>query len=110
MYPPPVPSTTVTELPPAAALLDVRESQEWLAGHIDGAVHIPLGELPARVGEVPPGGPLVVICRSGNRSARAVAWLNENGFDSLNLIGGMQAWDGEGRPMVSELGTVPFVR
>ena len=61
-----------------AFLLDVREPDEWEAGHIKGALHIPLGDLPARFGELPGEGEVLVICRSGGRSARAVAWLNQN--------------------------------
>lgn len=109
MFPPSVPSVTPEAVPDGAALVDVRELDEWQAGHVDGALHIPLGELTARLGELPEG-ELVVVCRSGGRSARAVAWLNENGFDSTNLDGGMQAWAGTGRPMVSDSGAPPFVR
>lgn len=69
------------------------------------AVHIPLGELPARVGELaefPEDNPVYVICRSGGRSARATAWLNASGWDAVNVAGGMGAWAREGRRMVSE--------
>jgi rhodanese-related sulfurtransferase len=103
-----------------ALVLDVREPDEWQAGHIDGALHIPLADLPVRLGEIPTisgisGRPaaasvLVVVCRSGARSARAVAWLGRNGYDALNLDGGMGAWSEAGREMVSETGEAPTVR
>jgi rhodanese-related sulfurtransferase len=81
-----------------AAVLDVREPAEWNAGRIAGAVWIPLGELGARLGEVPDG-PLVVVCRSGVRSDLAAEALRERGWDAANLAGGMLAWVGAGRPI-----------
>jgi rhodanese-related sulfurtransferase len=110
MFPPAVPSVAAVDVPPGAAVLDVREDDEWQAGHIDGALHIPMGQVPARLDELPEDGDLVVVCRSGGRSARVVAWLVQNGYDAVNLDGGMGAWDAAGRPMVSETGTDPFVR
>lgn len=87
------------------ALLDVREPDEWAAGHAPEAVHIPLGELPGRVDELsdlPDDRPLYVVCRSGGRSAQAAAWLNANGWDAVNVAGGMKSWRTEGRPLVSD--------
>ena len=110
MFPPAVPSVEPTAVPAGSPVLDVREPEEWEAGHIEGAVHIPLADLPARIDELPADEELVVVCRSGSRSSRAAAWLNRNGFDALNLDGGMQAWEAAGRPMVSETGDVPTVR
>jgi rhodanese-related sulfurtransferase len=111
MYPPSVPSVQATDVPADARIIDVREQDEWDAGHIHGAVHVPLGEVPQRLDELTRDEePLVVVCRSGGRSARAVAWLVQNGIDATNLDGGMGAWAGAGRPMVSELGADPFVR
>jgi rhodanese-related sulfurtransferase len=110
MFPPAVPTVEPARVPPEAVLLDVRESEEWQAGHIEGAVHIPLGQLPTRLGELPPDGEIVVVCRSGARSAQAVAWLNQNGADAVNLGGGMGAWWAAGLPMVSDSGASPFVR
>jgi rhodanese-related sulfurtransferase len=109
VFPPSVPSITPEAVAEGVALVDVREDDEWQAGHAPGALHIPLGQLTDRLGELPEG-ELVVVCRSGGRSGRAVAWLNENGFDAVNLDGGMQAWNGAGRAMVSENGAAPFVR
>jgi rhodanese-related sulfurtransferase len=116
MYPPDVPTVDATEVGPDAVVLDVREADEWVTGHIDGARHIPMGELPQRFAEVgdladaAAAGEVVVVCRSGGRSARVVAWLTQNGVDAVNLAGGMGAWAAAGRPMMSETGGEPFVR
>jgi len=87
-------------------LLDVREDDEWQAGHVDGAHHIPLGQLRERLGELPSGQRIVAICRSGSRSAAVVRGLKQLGYDAENLDGGVTAWtraglalvDGAGRP------------
>jgi rhodanese-related sulfurtransferase len=99
-----VPEISVQDLPADAVILDVREDDEWAAGHVEGATHVPLGEVPQRLGELPDGDPLYVICRSGNRSGRAVAWLGQQGVESVNVAGGMRAWAAAGRPMVSDAG------
>ncbi len=99
---------TVAQLPPNAELLDVREASEWAAGRAPSALHIPLGELTERVAEVPDHSPLFVICRSGRRSAQAAQWLNTQGLNAVNVMGGMQAWAAEGRPLVAD-GTPPVV-
>jgi rhodanese-related sulfurtransferase len=109
MFPPEVPSVEPAGVPSGARVLDVREPDEWDAGHIQGALHIPLADLPSRLGELPQEGSLYVVCRSGNRSGRAVAWLVRNGYDAVNLDGGMGAWAASGRPMVSETGDTPAV-
>ncbi len=109
MFPPPVPSVDPDGVRTEAVFLDVREPEEWQAGHIQDAVHIPLADLPARIGELSPDDEIVVVCRSGGRSARAVAWLNSNGFDVLNLDGGMASWATSGKKMVSETGEAPAV-
>lgn len=105
-----IPSVHATELPADAVVLDVREDDEWVHGHIDGATHIAMGDVPARLDDLPEGDPLYVTCRSGGRSAQVAAWLNQNGFDAVNVAGGMGAWQDAGRPMVSETGQEPFVR
>lgn len=104
-----VPTVPVSELPDEAILLDVREDDEWQAGHVPGAVHVPLAQVPARLDELP-GGAVHVICRSGARSAEAVAWLTRHGVDAVNVFGGMHAWRAAGRPMVSETDAEPTVR
>jgi rhodanese-related sulfurtransferase len=85
-------------------LLDVREDDEWQAGHIDGAQHIPLGELGARVGELPSGRRIVAVCRSGARSGAAVRGLRQMGYDAENLDGGVTAWTRAGLPLVDDAG------
>ena len=95
-------------LPEGLVVLDVREPIEWQHAHIEGALHIPLHELPGRLDELPHAQTLVV-CKVGGRSAQAVRWLNEQGRDTVNLDGGMIDWAGAGRPMVSETGTEPHV-
>lgn len=76
-------------------LLDVRQPEEHEAAKIDGAVLIPLAELPGRLAELPKDRPLVVMCHHGMRSAHAVHHLREAGFDALNLSGGIDAWSRE---------------
>jgi rhodanese-related sulfurtransferase len=105
-----VPTVPASEVPEDAVVLDVREDDEWVHGHIDGATHIPMGDVPARLDEVPEGDPLYVACRSGGRSARVAAWLTANGFDAVNIGGGLGEWEAWGRPLVSETGRPPFVR
>jgi len=95
-------------LPDELVVLDVREPVEWVHAHIEGAVHIPLMELPQRLDEVPSGQTLVV-CKIGGRSSQAVAWLKQHGRDAVNLHGGMLDWEAAGRPMVSETGHPPQV-
>ena len=95
---------TVDEIPADAKILDVREDMEWEAGHIEGAQHIPLGDVPARYGEVPLDEDVDIICRSGGRSLKATAYLQDAGFDVLNVLGGMGAWQDAEKPMVSENG------
>lgn len=94
------------QLPDDATLLDVREADEWTAGHAPHASHLPMSELVARLAEVPTAAnPLYVICRSGSRSARVVAFLGAQGISAANVDGGMQAWIAAGRPVVSDRGT-----
>jgi rhodanese-related sulfurtransferase len=108
----PIPTVTVADLPdplPAdLTVLDVREEVEWRHGHIGGATHIPLHELPDRLQEVPHEQTLVV-CKVGGRSAQAVAYLSHTGRDVVNLAGGMIDWLDAGRPMVSDNGLHPQV-
>lgn len=82
-------------------LLDVREQDEWDAGHIEGAQHIPLGDLGDRLGEVPTDRVIVAVCRSGSRSDRAARGLRASGFAAENLDGGVTAWSRAGLPLVA---------
>ncbi|MEW9530868.1 rhodanese-like domain-containing protein [Microbispora sp. NPDC049125] len=104
-----MPEIAAKAVPEDAYLLDVRELDEWRAGHAPEAVHIPLGDLQERVGELPADQPLYVVCRVGGRSAHAAMWLNHIGREAVNVDGGMQSWAAAGRPMVSETGEPPFV-
>lgn len=74
-------------------VLDVREWDEWIDGHIDGATHIPLNELPIQLEKLDPEREWIVVCRSVNRSAMACAYLADRGFRVRNLQGGMLAWN-----------------
>ena len=108
MFHSPVPTVDAASVPAASPLLDVREQDEWDAGHVDGALHIPIGEVVARIGELP-AGRLYVICRVGGRSAQVVQYLVQQGHEAVNVDGGMLSWDGAGRPMVSGGSGEPFV-
>jgi rhodanese-related sulfurtransferase len=88
-----------------ALLLDVREPDEWQAGHAPDARFIPLGELERRAAELPHDRRIVAICRSGGRSARATRFLVASGFDVVNLTGGMRAWSASGLEVVTDDGT-----
>ncbi len=79
----------------ALFLLDVREQDEWEDGHIEGARHIPLGELGERMGELPRDKELILVCRSGNRSGLACEYMESIGYDVTNMVGGMLAWPGK---------------
>lgn len=89
--------------------LDVREQDEWDAGHIDGAVHVPLGQLRTTLDDVPEDGTVVAVCRSGARSSSAASALREVGYDVLNLTGGMKAWAADGLPFTTDDGSPPRV-
>ena len=100
-----IPAVSPGDLAEGAYLIDVREPGEWDAGHAPGAYHLPMMELPGRVAEVPTDREVVVVCRVGGRSAQVVAYLRAQGFDNVvNLDGGMQRWQAEGLPLVSEDG------
>jgi adenylyltransferase/sulfurtransferase len=83
-------------------LIDVREPHEWNAGHIEGATHIPLAQVPNRLGEIPKDRDVVMICRSGGRSGRAQEFLmQQHGYTRVkNLVGGMQRWSKDVDPKI----------
>jgi rhodanese-related sulfurtransferase len=74
-------------------MVDVREPQEWNAGHLPGALHIPLGSLAGRAGELPADKTAVFICASGGRSMAACRYFAAQGHRVVNLAGGMIAWN-----------------
>lgn len=80
-------------------LVDVRSSDEWQVGHIDGAANIPEDDLAERLGELDPERPVVTVCRAGTRSGEAAEWLRAAGFDAQSLDGGMLAWKWAGLPI-----------
>ena len=102
-----VPVTDVpTTFDQSVVLLDVRENDEWQRGHAAGAQHIPMGEVPARIGEIDPGAKLFVVCHLGGRSMRVARYLARNGYAPINVDGGMQAWADAGRPVTTDDGRV----
>lgn len=76
-------------------IVDVREPQEWEEGHIPGAKHIPLGQLPERFRELEEDREWFVVCRSGGRSGLACELLSEYGYNAVNMTGGLLAWRGK---------------
>ena len=85
----------------AVRVLDVREANEWRAGHIAGAIHIPGGALPRRLDDVPDDGPVAVVCAGGYRSTVAASLLERAGRDHLiNMIGGVTAYEAAGHALV----------
>jgi rhodanese-related sulfurtransferase len=107
---PAVPELTPTEFcerwpeatrSPQVTLLDVREQDELELAAVDGALHIPMREVPARLAELDHNAPLVVMCHSGGRSRRVAEYLSSNGFQQVfNLRGGIDAWSTEIDPQV----------
>jgi rhodanese-related sulfurtransferase len=89
-----------------AQLIDVRADHEWEAGHLPGAVHIALPELPARTDEIDKDRPVILYCRGGNRSSMATSALAEAGYDAAKLAEGATGWEEEGLPFEPEGGYV----
>jgi rhodanese-related sulfurtransferase len=100
---------TVTSVPDGALLLDVREADEWDAGHAPDAVHIPMNDVPSRLSELPTDRQIVAICRLGGRSAKVTEFLRAQGLDVHNYDGGMQAWAAAGGALTSSNGNQPAV-
>ena len=93
----------IARMSSGATVLDVRELDEWHLGHVEGSVHVPLGELPERVGSLP-ATPLICVCRSGSRSLVATQFLVGAGLDAVNLDDGLLAWVFDGQPLVADNG------
>lgn len=105
-----LPSVRSRDVPDDAYLLDVREQDEWDAGHAPGAHHVVMATVPSRLAEIPDDGTVVVICRHGQRSAQVVNYLIANGRDNaVNLDGGIVDWVSAGRPIVADDGRDPFI-
>jgi rhodanese-related sulfurtransferase len=105
---------TTTDLTTSAGLaehlaevpvVDCRELYEWVAGHIEGSVHVPLNSILAgAIGSLDAAKETVVVCRSGNRSELASLMLQARGFQTHNLEHGLEEWHAEGRPLVADDG------
>lgn len=93
------PPQTVELQRSGAILLDVREDDEWAAGHAPGAVQVPLGRLSETTNRFR-GQDVLTVCRSGARSGRAAKVLAEVGVDVRNVAGGMSSWSAAGLPVV----------
>jgi len=93
----------------SVVLLDVREDDEWQRGHAAGAQHVPMGDVPARIGEIDADATLYVVCHVGGRSLRVAQYLARNGYQPINVNGGMAAWAAAGRAVVTDDGGVGTV-
>ena len=92
-----------TAIPEGAHLIDVREQSEWDAGHAAQAQHLPASSLLENLDQLPEvDEPLYIVCRSGGRSFQVSQWLNGNGFEAINVAGGMDQWFEAGLPIVSD--------
>jgi len=87
-----------------AVVIDVREEDEWSAGHAPQALLLPMGQAEARIGEVESDRPAVVVCRTGGRSNTITQLLTTHGINAVNLAGGMRAWEQAGLPVVTDAG------
>jgi rhodanese-related sulfurtransferase len=96
------PAQTAEKRDQGAFILDVREPSEWTQVHIPGATLIPLGELPSRLSEVPMDKDVIVVCHSGNRSAKGRDILRAAGINrATSMAGGMTSWQAQGLPVAS---------
>lgn len=80
-------------------ILDVRDHEEWTAGHIDGTLHVPMADVGGQLEWIEKGRPVVTVCRSGQRSGKVAKLLAVRGYDAANLRGGLQAWTRAGLPL-----------
>jgi len=105
-----VPTVEAGAVAEDAYLLDVREDDEWDAGHAPGSHHLPMMQIPGRMAEVPTDADVVVVCRVGSRSGQVVEYLMAHGWENVrNLGGGMLSWAAAGRPVVREDGRAPRI-
>lgn len=99
----------IAEVSNGAYLLDVREQHEWDAGHAPDAHLLPMSELSARVDEIPADTEILVVCHLGGRSAQVTAALRNAGYDAVDVLGGMVAWQNASGELTSENGSEPQV-
>jgi rhodanese-related sulfurtransferase len=105
-----LPSVRAEDVADGAYVLDVREHDEWEAGHPPGAHHVPMMTIPGRLDELPRDETIVVLCRHGHRSAQVVGYLAARGFaDVVNLDGGIVEWVAAGKPIVTDDGRDPYI-
>lgn len=104
-----IPEIQVADVPADTVLLDVREDDEWTAGHAPDAVHIPMSTIGDRLDDLPQGEPIHVVCRSGGRSGRVTEYLTAQGRDAVNVAGGMTAWAAAGRSVIADEGRTPEI-
>ncbi|MEC4017392.1 rhodanese-like domain-containing protein [Streptomyces sp. H27-D2] len=108
-----LPAVDAAAVPSDGFLLDVREDDEWAAGHAADALHIPMGQVVTRFGELTEaaadGRRLFVVCRVGGRSAQVTQYLIGQGLDAVNVDGGMLGWNAAGRPMITDGDAEAFV-
>jgi rhodanese-related sulfurtransferase len=105
-----VASIDAADVPDGAYILDVREDDEWDAGHTPGAHHVPMMTVPSHLAEIPTDEPVVVLCRHGHRSAQVVGFLAARGIgNAVNLDGGIVDWVAAGRPIVTDDGRDPYI-
>ncbi len=100
---------TVLDRGDGVQILDVREDDEFAGGRIDGARHIPLGQLAARVDELDPDRPVVTVCRAGGRASKAEQLLRSRGLTAHTMSGGMTGWAQAGLPVTAAGGGVGSV-
>lgn len=88
-----------------AQLVDVRENSEWQVGHAPQAIHIPVSAVSSKLNRIKDDRPVIVVCRSGNRSRSVVSSLRKQGYDNVvNLAGGMRAWQSAGGAVLDNKG------
>lgn len=84
---------------PSTPLIDVRNPEEYAAGRVPGAVLVPMHTVPVRLQEIPADRTVYVVCAVGGRSGQVAAWLEPQGYDVVNVLGGTQAWAMSGLPL-----------
>ena len=96
-----------TALEHGSVVIDVREAREYAAGHVPGALNLPMSRLAARLDELDRAAPVYVICGSGNRSGAMTDLLVAQGFDAIDVRGGTSAWADSGRAVETGRSTPP---